>query len=54
MFSSECGLLIVNRGKVKSTREISLPEGRIDNIEESYKYKEVRFKAIWGSEEQAF
>ena len=32
----EC--LIVNRGKVKSTSGISLPEGHIDDIDESYKY----------------
>ena len=32
----EC--LIVNRGKVKSTSGISLPEGRIDDINKSYKY----------------
>ena len=30
--------LIVNRGKVKSTSGISLPEGQIDDIDESYKY----------------
>ena len=32
---AKCGRLIVNRGKVKSTCGISLPEGQID---ESYKY----------------
>ena len=35
---AKCGRLIVNRGKVKSTSGISLPEDRIDDIEESYKY----------------
>ena len=30
--------LIVNRGKVKSTSGINLPEGQIDDIDESYKY----------------
>ena len=35
---AECGRLIVNRGKVKSTCAISLPEGQIDDIDESYKY----------------
>ena len=30
--------LIVNRGKVKSIYGISLPEGQIDDIDESYKY----------------
>ena len=34
----KCGRLIVNRGKVKSTSGISLPEGQIDDIDESYKY----------------
>ena len=34
----KCGRLIVNRGKVKSTCGISLPEGQIDDIDESYKY----------------
>ena len=34
----KCGRLIVNRGKVKSTCGISLPEGLIDDIDESYKY----------------
>ena len=38
---SKCGRLIVNRGKVKSTSGISLPEGKIDNIDESYKYLEI-------------
>ena len=35
---AKCGRLIVNRGKVKSTCGISLPEGQIDDIGESYKY----------------
>ena len=35
---AKCGCLIVNRGKVKSTCGISLPEGQIDDIDESYKY----------------
>ena len=34
----KCGRLIVNRGKVKSTSGISLSEGQIDDIDESYKY----------------
>ena len=34
----KCRRLIVNRGKVKSTSGISLSEGRIDDIDESYKY----------------
>ena len=33
---------IVNRGKVKSTSGISLPEGQIDDIDESYKYLGVQ------------
>ena len=50
------GRLIVNRGKIKSTSGIRLPEGQIDDISESYKYlgivqsfsnnnKKVRHKA---------
>ena len=35
---AKCGRLIVNRGKVKSTCGISLPEGQIDDVDESYKY----------------
>ena len=35
---AKCGHLIVNRGKVRSTSGISLPEGQIDDIDESYKY----------------
>ena len=35
---AKCGRLIVNRGKVKSTRGISLPEGQIDDIDEGEKY----------------
>ena len=35
---AKCGRLIVNRGKVKSTSRISLPEGQIDDIDESNKY----------------
>ena len=35
---AKCGRLIVNRGKVKSTSRISLPEGQIDDINKSYKY----------------
>ena len=38
---AKCGHLIVNRGEVKSTSEISLPEGRIDNINKSSKYFEI-------------
>ena len=65
MFSSDigmtfglvkCGCPIVNRGKIKSTREITRPEGQIDDMDESYKYlgivqsfrnndEEVRHKA---------
>ena len=42
---AKCGCLIVNRGKVKSTCGISLPEGQIDDIDKSYKYLETkRFK----------
>ena len=37
----KCGLLIVYRGKVKRTSGISLPEGQIDDIDESYKYLEI-------------
>ena len=29
---------MVNRGKIKSTNGISLPEGQIDDIDKSYKY----------------
>ena len=54
---AKCGRLIVNRGKLKSTSEISLLEGWIDDIDKSYKYlrilqsfgnndAEVRCKAI--------
>ena len=35
---AKCGRLIANRGKVKSISRISLPEGQIDNIDESYRY----------------
>ena len=53
MFSSD-----INRSKVKSTSEISLPEGQIDNIDGSYNFlgilqlfgkndKEVRCKATF-------
>ena len=53
---SKFGRLIVNRGKIKSTSGIRLPEGQIDDISESYKYlgivqsfsnndKKVRHKA---------
>ena len=35
---AKCVHLIVNRGKVKSTSGISIPEDQIDNIDESYKY----------------
>ena len=35
---AKCGRLIVNRGKVKSTSGIILPEGQIDDIDKSYKY----------------
>ena len=35
---AKCIRFIVNRGKVKSTSGISLPEGQIDDIDESYKY----------------
>ena len=65
VFSSDIGMtfglakrggLIVNRGKVRRTSGISLPEGWIDDIDESYKYlkilqlfgnndEEVRYKA---------
>ena len=31
-------VVIVNRGKVKSTSGISLPEGQIDDIDKRYKY----------------
>ena len=34
---AKCERLIVNRCKVKSTCGISLPEGQIDDIDESYK-----------------
>ena len=37
---TKCGHLIVNRGKVKSTSGISLPEGQIDDIDESHNYLE--------------
>ena len=54
---AKCGRLIVSRGKVKNTSGINLPGGRIDDIDESYKYlgilqsfgnndEEVRCKAI--------
>ena len=53
---AKCGRLFVNRGKVKNTCGISLPEVQIDDIDESYKclgilqsfgnnYEEVRCKA---------
>ena len=35
---ANCGRLMVNRCKVKTMSEISLPEGQINNIDESYKY----------------
>ena len=35
---AKCGCLIVNRDKMKSISGISLPEGQIDNIDESYRY----------------
>ena len=35
---AKCIRFIVNRGKVKSTSGISLPEGQIDNTDESYKH----------------
>ena len=38
---AKCRRLIVNRGKVKSTSEISLPESQIDSIDESYKYLKI-------------
>ena len=38
---AKCGRLIVNRGKVKSTSGISQPEGRIDDIDKSYKYLRI-------------
>ena len=50
MFSSDigmtfglvkCGCPIVNRGKIKSTRKITRPEGQIDDMDESYKYLEI-------------
>ena len=55
---AKCGRLIVNRGKVKSTCGISLPQGQIDDVDESYKYlgilqsfgnndEEVRCKATY-------
>ena len=55
---AKCVRLMVNRGKVKSTSGTSLPESRINDIEESYKYlgilqlfinndKEVRCKAAF-------
>ena len=34
---ASCGRLIVNRGEVKSTSGISLPEGEIDNTDKSCK-----------------
>ena len=34
----KCGRLVVNRGKVKTTQGIQLPEGHIADIEDSYKY----------------
>ena len=34
---AKCGRLIVNRGKMKSTCGISLPESQIYDIDESYK-----------------
>ena len=34
----KCRHLIVNRGKMKSTSGISLQEGQVDDIDESYKY----------------
>ena len=38
---AKCGRLIVNRGKVKSTSGINLPEDQIDYIDKSYKYLEI-------------
>ena len=35
---AKCGRFIVNKGKVKSTSEISLRGGQIDDIDENYKY----------------
>ena len=35
---AKCGCLIVNRGKVKSTSGIYLPECWIDNLDKSCKY----------------
>ena len=35
---ANCGRFIVNKGKVKSTSGVSLPESQIDDIDESYKY----------------
>ena len=45
------GCLIVNRGQVKSTIEISLPEGQIDNIDKSYKYLGI-LKSIGNNDEE--
>ena len=38
---AKCERLIVNRSKVKSSSGISLPEGQIDDIDESYQYLEI-------------
>ena len=35
---ANCGIFIVNKSKVKSTGEITLPKSHIDDIGESYKY----------------
>ena len=38
---AKCGPLLVNRGKVRSTSGISLPESQIDDINDGYKYTEI-------------
>lgn len=34
----KCGRLIISRGKVQQTSGVSMPQGRIDDIAETYKY----------------